>query len=143
MASKLSLSMVGTQATPLRPPFSVTAAHCVGFSLLLAVGAFGLSAEQSGPSIHALELRRLFALLLSASLLVRTLWAVRHSGQNPLSTINAFHACSARMIYLLLYCLIGFQLLVDLRSHGQVNTEHCQFYVGCGVIARAALRALV
>lgn len=143
MASKTALSIVATQTTDSRPPFSVTAAHCIGFFLLLTVGALGLSAEQAGPSEHAVELRKLFALLLSAALLLRTLWVFRQSGRTLPGVLYAFHVRSARMIYLLLYCLIGFQLIVDLRGNGQVNTEPCQFYVECGVLALVAFRALI
>ena len=143
MASKSVVSIVERQTNLSRQRFALTAVHCIGFFILLAVGLLGLTAEQGRDSLHALELRRLFALLMSATLLARTLWALKQLGQKQPAAIHRFHACSARMIYLLLYCLIGFQIISGLHGAGQVNTEHCQFYVECAVISLAAFRALI
>jgi hypothetical protein len=143
MASKSVLSIVGTQAYHSRRPVAVFAAHCGGFSVLAAVGAFGLTAESLGEPSRALDLRNLFALLMFATLLARSLWGFRQPGRCVPGAQHAFDTATARMIYLLLYCLIAFQMVFDLRSSGELHTDHCQFYVGCGVVALLSVRVFL
>jgi hypothetical protein len=144
MASKTALSIVRTSARAAVREVAVAAAHCGGFALLAAVGALGLSAE-SGVQPHlarAVELRELFALLLFALVIARCLWGFKVLTRASHVARRDFDRRSARIVYQLLYVLVGVQLILDMSSTGQLHTGHCQAYVGIGIVAVLLIRAV-
>jgi hypothetical protein len=139
---KFAMHMMQTSAGPTASSMAIRGAHCGAFALLAAVGAFGLSSE-SGSHPHLLlagELRWLFAFLLFASVLTRSLWGLR--GRTQARLRPGFDRRTARGIYLLLYFLVGFQLLLDLSTATRLHTEHCQSYLAYGVISLLLVRGI-
>jgi hypothetical protein len=136
--------MTSKSAAALRGSIAGRIAHCTAFVLLAAVGALGLSTENGlNPNLHlAIELRWLFALLLLAFVAARCPWGLEGSSRPVPAVRRGFERRTARVIYLLLYCLVGFQLLLDISTTGQLHTEHCQSYVVCGVLALLLNRIL-
>jgi len=144
MAGKTALSIVRTSAAAAVREVAVAAAHCGGFALLAAVGALGLSAE-SGVQPHlarAVELRELFALLLFALVIARCLWGFKALTGASRVARRDFDRRTARIVYLLLYVLVGVQLILDMSSTGRLHTGRCQAYVGCGIVAVLLIRAV-
>jgi cytochrome b561 len=137
MASKSALHVMQTSADSTAYSMAIRGAHCGVFALLAAVGALGLSSE-SGLHPHlqlAVDLRRLFAFLLFASVLARCLWGTKGQTQGAAALRRDFDRSTARAIYLLLYFLVDFQLLLDISTATRLHTEHCQSYLAFGVIS--------
>jgi hypothetical protein len=144
MAGKMALSIVRTSAAAAVREVAVAAAHCGGFVLLATVGALGLSAE-SGVQPHlarAVELREFFALLLFALVIARCLWGFKVLTAASRVARREFDRRTARIVYLLLYVLVGVQLILDMSTTGRLHTGHCQAYVGCGIVAVLLIRAV-
>jgi hypothetical protein len=118
--------------------------HCVSFSLLFAIGAGGLSSQSAGrlSLIHVAEWREFFATSMVLLVLMRGLWGCRALPGNTRDDWRNFNRHTARGVYLLLYALIGVQLIFDLSSSRQLHMEHCQFYVIIGVFALLLSRGL-
>jgi hypothetical protein len=142
--TRLSAAIVGYRRLMTRDSIAARIAHCTYFALLAGVGALGLSTENdSSPHLlQAIELRRLFALLLLAFVVARCLWGFKGSSRPTSAERRSCNRRTARDIYLLLYVLVGFQLFLDISTTGQLHTEHCQSYVVCGVIALLLTRIL-
>jgi hypothetical protein len=118
--------------------------HCVSFSLLFAIGAGGLSSQSAGrlSLIHVAEWHEFFATSIVLLVLMRGLWGCRALQGNTRDDWRNFNRHTARGVYLLLYALIGVQLIFDLSSSRQLHMEHCQFYVIIGVFSLLLSRGL-
>jgi cytochrome b561 len=116
--------------------------HCGGFALLATIGGIGLMTPGTSDShvVSAGELRPVFALLLFASVFARGLWGLRSPAWASTDARQDFANRTARMIHLLLYCLVGFQLLLNMGTAGPAHAEDCQYYVACGIIALLLVR---
>ena len=114
---------------------AIVAVHCSAFVVLAGVGALGLSFD-SRPA------RESFAVLLFALVAARCAWGMKSLPLRSLDAKRGFDRSSVRIVYLLLYSLLGFQLMLDLSAGTALHTEHCQIYVACGILAVLLIRAL-
>jgi hypothetical protein len=112
--------------------------------VLTAVGMLGLAAE-SGARPHlaqAAYLRAIFGLLLLAAVAARHIWRSKTLARAPYPVQHDFSRRTARLIYLLLYLLVGFELLLDINSTSRPHTERCQAYIAYGIAALLLIRAI-
>lgn len=117
--------------------------QCAGFGLLVLVGVTGLSCEHGALPNHAqaTQMQQLFALLLFAALVLRFLWGTRGLCGAP-RLLPAFLRHTARGIYLLMYLLVGSELLYAIATASTPHTERCLPYLGYVVAAQCLIRAL-
>ena len=97
-----------------------------GFALLVWAGSAGLPAE-------------LFGLLLLSAVVARSVWGARHVARVPHLVIG-FGRRTARGVYLLMYVLVGIELLRAVVTSTPAHTERCLPYLGCVVAAQVLIR---
>jgi hypothetical protein len=117
--------------------------HCAGFGLLILVGIAGLSCEHGPVANHAQadQMRQLFALLLFAAVTARFLWGTRWLSRAP-RLLPAFRRHTARNIYLLMYLLVGSELLHAIATSSAPHTERCLPYLGYAIAAQCLIRVM-
>jgi hypothetical protein len=117
--------------------------HCAGFGLLILVGIAGLSCEHGPMPNHAqaAQMRQLFALLLFVAVASRFLWGTRWLSRAP-RLLPAFRRHTSRNIYLLMYLLVGSELLHAIATSSAPHTERCLPYLGYVIAAQCLIRAM-
>jgi hypothetical protein len=93
-----------------------------GFALLVWVGSSGQPIE-------------VFALLLFSAVVARSVWGARHIAHVP-NLVVGFARRTARGVYLLMYMLVGIELLRAMATLTPPHTERCLPYLGCVVAAQ-------
>ena len=150
----MMLSLDGTNRE--RPP---STGFLWGMALLvLLVGVLGVFHDS--PPAQVLEswmnVHALFALLLWGLVIGRFCLRLKYSALALPSDIREFSRQLSRMVYLLLYAIIGIAQVIDAAGclwqsgtfefqlgHGGVGPgEDFQAFVGCGVVALLLIRAL-
>ena len=120
-----SVTIFGYRRFMLRTSCGV---QCAGFALVVWAGCAGRPVE-------------LFALLLLSAVVARFLWGARHLARVP-GLAAGFGRRTARGVYLLMYVLVGIELLGALSASRPPHTERCLPYLGCVVAAQLLIRAM-
>jgi hypothetical protein len=125
---------------------AVNVLHLAMFLVLAVVGAVGLlrDAQQVADPVAAAGAHTTFGLILLASMAARHCWYWRFFPYATPAQRCAFARCSSRMVYLLLYSLVGLQLALDISKHlpGGLHTGNCQVFLAYGVAALTLIRVL-
>jgi hypothetical protein len=135
-----SVTIAGYRRRMVRRSCSI---HCAGFGLLILVGVTGLSCEHGPLPNHAraAQMQQLFALLLFAVVASRFLWAARWLPRAP-RLLPVFRRRTAREVYLLMYLLVGSELLHAIATSTTPHTERCLPYLGYIIAAQCLIRAM-
>jgi hypothetical protein len=102
--------------------------QCAGFALLAWLGSADLPVE-------------LFALALFTALVARAVWGARYMAHVPHPVVG-FGRRTARGVYLLMYVLVGIELVRALATFTPPHTERCLPYLGCVVAAQLLIRSM-
>lgn len=123
-------------------PTNCVLAHYGAIAMVWLVGAMALHSEAQGLSHSArtVALHVFFALLLYACVLARRMLWSEVLSRVPGRIRKEFDRLTARSVYLLLYALVGYQLLIGLGDRTQLHMERCQFFVVCGIVALYLIR---
>jgi cytochrome b561 len=135
-----SVTIAGYRRRMVRRSCSI---HCAGFGVLVLVGVAGLSHEHGPLPDHAqaAQMQQLFALLLFAVVASRFLWGARWLSRAP-RLLPAFRRRAAREVYLLMYLLVGSELLHAFATASTPHTERCLPYLGYVIAAQCLIRAM-
>jgi hypothetical protein len=138
MRAATSHALPASTGPSARYPSISTIWHAISIFLLLTVGTLGLLYDSAAVpnSERVTRLHLAFGVVLMVSVAARGYW-----GSNSCSLIRR----TSRLIYLLLYVLVGLQIALDIadRSPGaltHLHTEHCLAYLGYGAAAQLMLR---
>jgi cytochrome b561 len=113
------------------------------------LGVIGLTYDSwlKGIPVSWISVRTLFALLLWGFVIARFYWRVKHSWPMPLVDIRELSRAVSRIVYLLLYVVVGINQLLGMRQviwYGGAfePAEGLQPYLVYGLVALIIIRVL-
>jgi cytochrome b561 len=128
---------------------SRTRAVSWGAAVVVAVGIVGQIRDSSAkpPFEPWLNVHALFGLLLCTSIIARFYWLSQRSAVVPQIEINAFARRLSRMVYLLLYGLLGVKQIINItiKTHHPTlfaPVEDFQVYLAYGLLALVLIHVL-
>jgi hypothetical protein len=116
---------------------------------LVVLGVIGLTYDSwfKGLPVSLIGVRTLFGLLLWGFVIARFYWRVKHSSPMPLNDIREFSRALSRIVYLMLYLVVGINQLLCIRqviSYGGAfeTAQGLQPYLVDGLVALIMIRVL-
>ncbi len=116
---------------------------------LVVLGVIGLTYDSwlKGVPVSWISVRTLFGLLLWGFVIARFYWRAKHSWPMPQDDIREFSRGLSRIVYLLLYLVVGIDQLLGIRQviwHGGAfePAQGLQPYLVYGLVALIIIRVL-
>ncbi len=114
---------------------------------LAVLGVIGLTYDSWLNGMPWISVHALFGLLLWGLVMARFYWRVKHSWPMPLVDIREFSRALSRIVYLLLYLVVGMNQLLGIRQvilHGGAfqPAQGLQPYLAYGLVALIIIRVL-